>query len=81
MELARLRAQLALGTMERDILKKCHGVFRAGISVKCAWLASNKAHWPITLSCQVLGVSTTATLNTVDARSSPNPVSPVSTNA
>jgi hypothetical protein len=26
--------------------------------VKYAWIASNKAHWPITLACEVLGVST-----------------------
>jgi len=25
--------------------------------VKYAWVASNKAHWPITLACEVLGVS------------------------
>jgi putative transposase len=25
--------------------------------VKYAWIASNKAHWPITLACEVLGVS------------------------
>jgi putative transposase len=25
--------------------------------VKYAWIASNKAHWPITLACDVLGVS------------------------
>ena len=26
--------------------------------MKYAWIASNKTHWPITLSCEVLGVST-----------------------
>ena len=25
--------------------------------MKYAWIASNKAHWPITLACEVLGVS------------------------
>ena len=25
--------------------------------MKYAWIASNKAHWPITLACDVLGVS------------------------
>lgn len=57
MELARLRAELARVKMERDIFKKSHGVLCSGIAVKYAWIASNKAKWPTTLACDVLGVS------------------------
>lgn len=64
MELARHRAQLARVTMKRDILKKSDGVLRTGIAVKCAWIARHKAHWPITLTCEVLGMSTSGSLST-----------------
>ena len=34
-----------------------HGVLCSGITVKYAWIASNKAKWPNTLACDVFGVS------------------------
>ena len=58
MELARLGAELARVKMERDILKKCDGVLCKAISVKYAWIASHKARWPVSVACEVLGVST-----------------------
>ena len=57
MELARLRAQLARVTMERDILKKATAYFARESLCKYAWIARHNAHWPITLTCEVLGVS------------------------
>ena len=58
MELARLRAELARVKMDRDILKKSDGVLREGIAVKYAWIGKNKAAWRVTVTCEVLGVST-----------------------
>jgi putative transposase len=58
MELARLRAKLARVKMERDILKKCVSVLCKGIAVKYAWIAKTKAARPVTLTCDVLGMST-----------------------
>lgn len=57
MELSRLRAQLARVTMERDILKKATAYFARESLSEYAWIASNKAHWPISLACEVLGVN------------------------
>jgi putative transposase len=57
MELARLRAELARAKMERDILKKGDGVLREGVTVKYAWIDKLKTVWPVTLMCEVLGVS------------------------
>src|SRR5882724_4848542 len=57
MELARLRAELARVKMERDNPKKSDGVLCKGIAVKYAWIAKNKTAWPITLTCEALGVS------------------------
>lgn len=37
--------------------KTSHCVLRSGITVKYALITSNKVHWPITLACEVLGVS------------------------
>ena len=37
--------------------KKSDGVLCEGIAVKYAWIAKHKAVWPVTLMCEVLGVS------------------------
>ena len=37
--------------------KKGDGVFRERVSVKYTWIDRNKTQWPITLACEVLGVS------------------------
>jgi transposase InsO family protein/transposase-like protein len=55
-EIARLRAQVARLTMERDIAKEA-AVLCAGRAARYAWIFSMKGHWPITLMCQVLQVS------------------------
>jgi hypothetical protein len=57
MELARLRADLARVKIKREI-SKSDGVLCKGIAVKHAWIAKNKATWPVTMTCEVLGVST-----------------------
>jgi transposase-like protein len=57
MKLARLRPELARVKMERDILKRSDGVLRKGITVKYAWIDKLTTVWPVTLMCQVLGVS------------------------
>ena len=57
MELARLRAELARVKAGARHLEKSHGVLRAGVSVKYAWTISNRAHWSITVACDILGVS------------------------
>ncbi|WP_156422099.1 IS3 family transposase [Paucibacter sp. KCTC 42545] len=57
MELARLRAELARMTMERDIGKKSGGVLCAGSSARYAWIQEMKTQWPVSLSCKVLDVS------------------------
>lgn len=57
MDLARLRAECARLKMERDILKKATAYF-ARETLKYAWIARHKAQWPVTLTCEVLGVST-----------------------
>jgi putative transposase len=58
MELPRLRAENARLRREREIIGKSYGVLRLGIKVKYAWIASNKKHWPASLACEMLGVST-----------------------
>ncbi|MBL8352183.1 MAG: IS3 family transposase [Burkholderiaceae bacterium] len=57
MEIARLRAELARVKMERDILGKSDGVLREGAGVKYAWIERHRQHWPVSLACEVLGVS------------------------
>ncbi|ASW04334.1 IS3-like element ISBxe1 family transposase [Paraburkholderia aromaticivorans] len=57
MEIARLRAELARVKMERDILEKGHGVLCKGVGMKYAWIELHSRQWPVSLSCQVLGVS------------------------
>ncbi|MFM7568755.1 MAG: IS3 family transposase [Betaproteobacteria bacterium] len=58
MEIARLRAELARVKMERDILGKSDGVLREAAGLKYAWIERHSARWPVSLSCKVLGVST-----------------------
>ncbi len=57
MEIARLRAELARVKMERDILGKSDRVLREVAGMKYAWIERNRRHWPISLACEVLGVS------------------------
>ncbi|WP_085953580.1 MULTISPECIES: IS3-like element ISBxe1 family transposase [Burkholderiaceae] len=57
MEIARLRAELARVKMERDILEKGHGVLCKGVGMKYAWIELHSRQWPVSLTCQVLGVS------------------------
>jgi hypothetical protein len=44
--------------------------------VKYAWIASNKAHWPITLACEVLGVSTSGYFEHGRRKKFPKPSKP-----
>ncbi|MDZ7920054.1 IS3 family transposase [Rhodoferax sp.] len=76
MELARLRAELARVKMERDIPKKSDGVLCKGISVKYAWIASFKTRWPITLVCDVLGVSASGYFENVRRKMLDKPAKP-----
>ena len=57
MELKRLRAQLARVTMMRDIIKKATAYFAQEALLNYAWIARHKALWPVTLACEVLGIS------------------------
>ncbi|MCW5641732.1 MAG: IS3 family transposase [Rhodoferax sp.] len=57
MEIARLRAELARVKMERDILGKSDGVLREAAGLKYAWIERHRTQWPVSLSCEVLGVS------------------------
>lgn len=57
MELAWLRAEVALLKMERD---KVRGVLREGIDVKYAFIERNRRHWPVSVLCEVLEVSPSA---------------------
>ncbi|MGA2553110.1 MAG: IS3 family transposase, partial [Burkholderiaceae bacterium] len=57
MEIARLRAENARLKMERDILGKSDGVLRERTFVKYAWIERNRRIWPVSLACDVLGVS------------------------
>ncbi|HEY8355385.1 MAG TPA: IS3 family transposase [Methylophilaceae bacterium] len=58
MEIARLRAENARLRMERDILGKSDGVLREAAGLKYAWIERHRKQWPVSLSCEVLGVST-----------------------
>ena len=44
--------------------------------MKYAWIASNKAHWPITLACEVLGVSTSGYFEHGRRKKFPKPSKP-----
>ncbi len=57
MALSRLRAEVARLKMERDIPKKGRCAFREGLDVKYAFIERNRRHWPISVLCEVLGVS------------------------
>ena len=44
--------------------------------MKYAWIASNKAHWPITLACEVLGVSASGYFEHGRRKTLPKPSKP-----
>ena len=50
-----------------------------GISVKYTWIASHKARWPVTVACEVLGVSTSGYFEQQRRRSSGRPSEPSGT--
>lgn len=56
-ELAALRKENRVLKLERDILKKSHGLLRQGERVKFAFIEAEKANAPIEVLCEVLGVS------------------------
>jgi putative transposase len=56
-ELGRLRRENRTLRMERDILKKSDGLLREGESVRFAFIATEKAAFPIRLLCRTLQVS------------------------
>ena len=45
--------------------------------MKYAWIASNKAHWPITLACEVLGVSASGYFENGRRKKLPQPSKPL----
>ena len=55
-ELARLRKEVRELRMERDILKS-RGLLRQAPGVTFAWIAAEKAEFPVTVLCQTLQVS------------------------
>ena len=56
-ELARLRREVRTLRMERDILKKSDGLLREGEPVRFAFIAEEKAAFPVRLLCRTLQVS------------------------
>ena len=44
--------------------------------MKYAWIVSNKAHWPITLACEVLGVSASGYFEHGRRKKAPKPSKP-----
>ncbi|WP_420814171.1 IS3 family transposase [Polyangium spumosum] len=56
-ELVRLRRENKRLQMEREILKKAGGLLREGERVKFAFIAAEKAFFPVTVLCDVLDVS------------------------
>ncbi|XSF12109.1 IS3 family transposase [Myxococcus faecalis] len=56
-ELARLRKENRQLQMERDFLKKAAAFFAKGLEVKFELIEAQKAHFPIELMCQQLGVA------------------------
>ena len=47
--------------------------------MKYAWIASHKARWPVTVACEVLGVSTSGYFEQQRRRSSGRPSEPSGT--
>ncbi|MDI1450815.1 IS3 family transposase [Polyangium sp. 6x1] len=56
-ELVRLRREVKRLQMEREILKKAAAFLREGERVKFAFIAVEKAYFPVSVLCDVLGVS------------------------
>jgi putative transposase len=56
-ELAQLRREVRTLRMERDILKKSDGLLRQGERVRVAFIAAEKAAFPVTVLCRILAVS------------------------
>ena len=56
--------------------KKSDGVLREGVSVKYAWVTRHKRQWPISLQCEVLGVSTSGYFEHIAYRVSKEPSKP-----
>ena len=56
-ELKRLRREVRELRMERDILKKSHRLLRQAARVTFAFIAAEKADFPIRVLCRVLEVS------------------------
>lgn len=56
-EIGRLRAELKVATMKCEILMKGHWMLCEPISAKCAFIQENCRTWPVSLMCEVLGVS------------------------
>ncbi|WP_156373163.1 hypothetical protein [Pseudorhodoferax sp. Leaf267] len=54
---ARLKAQVAWLTIERDIEEKSRGLLCVVRAARYAWIFSMKWRWPITPMCQVLRIS------------------------
>ncbi|HIH8969158.1 TPA: IS3-like element ISRme13 family transposase [Serratia marcescens] len=57
MELARLRAEVARLKMERDIFKKSRSILCEGVGVRYAFIERNRRYWPVSVLCELLGVS------------------------
>ncbi|WP_404418843.1 IS3 family transposase [Marinospirillum sp.] len=56
-ELRKLKAQVKRLEMERDILKKANGILCSRNEIKYSFITQHKNAYPISLQCQVLGVS------------------------
>src|SRR4029453_3079215 len=56
-ELQRLRRENKQLQMEREILKKGSGLLREGKSMRYRFIAVEKALYPVTVLCRVLGLS------------------------
>ncbi|MGI6656220.1 MAG: IS3 family transposase [Desulfobulbus sp.] len=56
-ELARVKRELAVTRMERDILKKAAAYFGQGVAARYAMINTLRLHYPLPLLCRVLTVS------------------------
>ena len=62
----RLRKQLKRAELEREILKKSHGVFCEGVAVKYAWINEHRDSFPVAVMCDVLNVSPSGYYDSLD---------------
>nr|WP_246432416.1 IS3 family transposase [Xanthomonas theicola] len=72
-ELARLRAENATLKMEREILKKSDGVLRQGVQVRYAFVARERARYPLRMLCRLLAVSVSGFHGWLQRRDRPDP--------